>query len=297
MGNLYGSSVTLSAPGNNQVLNDLVWKDAKFSTFVSVQESAMTPDDDLPDLSMEVTLQNSVFQDISYSSSVISTEKQTVVVKNSRFENVDAFQSEPGCYCQALVECSTGTLESQTSTSNTYCTVENNCFTDITASDAIVTTTSIDNTTQVLLSHSNNYVNGFSFLNETMAMADPTVCEGGIGISTQKDGTWNECKQLSDVDACPVGGGTIANTDGEDSGTEDATTSTSTNREDSGTEDATTSSTNGEDSGTEDATTSTNGNDSSSGSAASSGSVQLRNIGMIPSVWGIASLVACLRSW
>eukprot|EP00978_Attheya_sp_CCMP212_P048693 scaffold561984_cov83-Attheya_sp.AAC.1 len=98
-------SVALNAPGINQTFNDIIWKDAQFQNFFAASETSLVPDEGLPDLSIEVTLQNSKFSNISYGNSVIAVTKQKLTVRNTWFDGVETYDC--GCVLN-FIEANTG---------------------------------------------------------------------------------------------------------------------------------------------------------------------------------------------
>ena len=48
------------------------------------------------------------------------------------------------------------------------------------------------------------------------AAADIVTCPGGIGISTEIDGDWEECLTLSDAESCPIDDGEMMMMETED---------------------------------------------------------------------------------
>uniref|UniRef100_A0A7S2UJN4 Right handed beta helix domain-containing protein n=1 Tax=Attheya septentrionalis TaxID=420275 RepID=A0A7S2UJN4_9STRA len=190
-------SVALNAPGINQTFNDIIWKDVQFQTFFAVEETTLVPDEGLLDLSIEVTLQNSKFRNISYGSSVIVVTKQKVTVRNTLFDGVETYDC--GCVIN-FIEANTGVSQSGkwTSTSDTYIDLIDNCFQSVTSGSALMWSITND-TAKVIINKENNYVNDVTLL------YDKHVCKKGIAISTAADGSgWEKCLKLADAKTCSL---------------------------------------------------------------------------------------------
>lgn len=199
VGGLLSISVALNAPGMNQVFNDVIWKDAKFHSFLYVEETALVPDEGLPDLSIEATLQNSEFRDVLYGAKLVGVAKQKLTIRDTRFANVGVFDNEANCNCtHRFITANTGVSDGFfTSTSDTYIDLVNNCFQDVTASRTLLASATNDST-KVIINNENNYVSGLTLVD------DENLCTEGIGISTQVDGDWEECQTFADASTCPL---------------------------------------------------------------------------------------------
>jgi hypothetical protein len=190
-------SVAINAPGTNQTFNDIIWKDAKFQTFFSAKETALVPDAGLPNLSIEVTLQNSKFHNISYGNIVIAVVKQSVTIRNTSFDEVRTYDC--GC-ARRFIDANTGVPfgGKWTSTSDTYIDLIDNCFQGVESGSALIWSTTND-TAKVIINKENNYVKDVTLLE------DEGGCKKGIAISTVGgDGEWEKCKKFADAKTCSL---------------------------------------------------------------------------------------------
>lgn len=188
----------------NQVFNDVIWKDAKFHSFFYAEETILVPDEGLLDLSIDATLQNSEFRNVAYNRRLIGVAKQRFTVRDTAFANVTVFQNSPPCSdcTHHFIICNTGVeTDFFTSTSDTYITVVNTCFQDVTSSNALLAAVTND-TTQVIINIDNNYVSGWTILEESVSGKD--VCKDGIAISMEANSGYEECQTLSDASECPL---------------------------------------------------------------------------------------------
>jgi hypothetical protein len=195
-------SVTINAPGKNQTFNDIIWKDAKYQTFFSATELDMIPDAGLADLSIEVTLQNSKFHNISYGRVVINVAKQSVTVRNTSFDEVKTYPC--GCV-QRFINAHTGVFggtSKWTSTSDTHMNLIDNCFQGVESGSALIWSSTND-TAKVIINKENNYVKDVTLL------SDENVCKKGIAIRTAAgdgDGGFGleKCKKFADAKTCSL---------------------------------------------------------------------------------------------
>lgn len=196
-------SVTINAPGKNQTFNDIIWKDAKYETFFQAVELDIVPDALLPDLSIEVTLQNSKFHNIKYGSAVLNVAKQSLTVRNTSFDEVKAYDCLPEC-TPFFVSAFTGFSNSTkwTSTNDTYIALIDNCFQGVEASSALITTR-VHGTAKVILNKENNYVKDMTLLSD---LPDENVCKKGIAIlkADERGDELEKCKKFADAKTCSL---------------------------------------------------------------------------------------------
>ncbi|CAB9501149.1 expressed unknown protein [Seminavis robusta] len=204
-------SVSLAAPGELQVLHDMHWKHAHLGTALSVGEMPpVSPDQVLDDLSVYVTLRRSSFQSVTYTEDLISMKRQSLIVKKTIFADVAVANH----YCQnchsSLIVCQTN--EGYPTTTNAhetrtnrhdaaYCTVKNNCFYDVEATQTLLLIQE-HGYGSVVLDRQRNFVSGFYVVGDLPPLE---VCHHGHGLLPHYNtAEFVSCVQLQDIHYCPV---------------------------------------------------------------------------------------------
>ena len=197
---LTGYSTVINAPGTNQTFNDCIWRDVQYYTIVKIHETDFTPEEALPDLSIDFTIQNSLFQDGRYERSVVYTSKQNLTVSDTRFLNMNSVP----CTCNnsnpTLIYC--GTLgvddEDPESYGDSYCTVRNNCFAFNSDDYAYVVVSSFGEQ-NAFATIENNFVTSS---NVGFLVDSPN--EGFCELHTRRDNEQVGCDQMGVAESCAV---------------------------------------------------------------------------------------------
>ena len=200
----------MAAPGGNQVLNDIIWKDGTFGTALAVQAfDQTTPDYALEDLSATVTLKKSTFHTIGYFDDLIQVHRQTLNIKKSLFSSITI--ANPHCSdCRtSLINCRTSAVHTDdvaisryyTRTTDAYCSIVNSCFYDVEATQTIVTIQE-HGYGSVAINRETNFVFNFNVVG---TLPPEQTCEHGQGLLPTSTGTdFVACFPLADVDYCPL---------------------------------------------------------------------------------------------
>ena len=98
-------SVSLSAPGANQVLDDMLWVDANLGSALALQTlgpSNLPVPVALADMTMSVTLKRSTFRRVSYSDNLITNTRQSLSLRRNIFADVHVLYTQVRivrCFC------------------------------------------------------------------------------------------------------------------------------------------------------------------------------------------------------
>ena len=82
------ASVGLSAPGMNMVMDDVIFDGISGNAVLFLEKNAITPPEAFPPMSASLTIQNSVFRNIMYTTEVVSNGNQTLTLNNVAFEDI-----------------------------------------------------------------------------------------------------------------------------------------------------------------------------------------------------------------
>jgi hypothetical protein len=120
-GNFRSTAVALGAPGMDMVFEDCIFDDLKADIFMYLLRDALTAPEGFPSMSASVTLKDSVIQDSTYFTDIISNTEQTFHLENVEFKDLTYelekvelkdFTDDPcGCNTSSVIEIRNGITE------------------------------------------------------------------------------------------------------------------------------------------------------------------------------------------
>jgi len=215
-------SVSLSAPGKNIVFEDCAWKDIVFPNIIYAGAAELA--NVIDNKSIEVTVRNSTFDDISYQYTIFNNYAQSMSVESCTFNNIESTPIFPNSF---FFRCRAST-----------CKFTKNCVNNVTYltsflfrqdESGVTTTNQVRNFLELetTFTFSNNYGNNVEIVPDD---ADVPVCDQGYAANTiLKNNAYEECSDPFESTVCPLL--TTMSTSGENTTTstsgENTTTSTS----------------------------------------------------------------------
>ena len=177
----------LGAPGTNMVFDDIIIDNLQTDIGVYLNRDSLTTAEDMPSMSSDVTIQNSVVRDSTYRIGMFQTVEQTIHLDNLVLQDIS--YETCGCNTSSAIYVRDGEMSLKDSTFDNVEFLTSMVF--VSGNETKFVHEGNMNTSELLIYDQEN--------------RDPsTYCEGGLAYNSDYDGIFDTCTNLFPIPGVPT---------------------------------------------------------------------------------------------